>query len=181
MGLARPVFVEIGVHLVAERDDAEELAGGHALARFLGIELLDRPAQLGQVGADAGVGVDRLDRPVEEAIGGARGLGDFLAAHGGQRIDLLAEFGAVRIERGELVDELLDLLLELADLVALQWHQARGLGRGDRLERLGRLQLELGRGRFDRLRRLVRRHCIDPFRPTVAASRARVNYLLSVL
>ena len=85
---------------------------------FLGIELLDRAAKLGQVGADAGVAVDRLDRPVEEAVRGAGGLGDFLAAHRGQLVDLLAESGLFAVERGQLVDELGDLAVELAGLLA---------------------------------------------------------------
>ena len=80
------------------------------LVASFGIERLDRAAKLGQVGADAGVLVDRLDRPVEEAVGRAGGLGDFLAAHRGQLVDLLAEFGAVAVERGQLVDELGDRL-----------------------------------------------------------------------
>ena len=83
------------------------------LARFLGVERFDGATKLGQVGADAGVLVDRLDRPVEEAVRGAGGLGDLLAAHRGQLIDLLAELGAVGIERGELVHELPDALVEL--------------------------------------------------------------------
>ena len=111
-----------------------------------GIERFDRAAKLGEVGADAGVGVDRLDRPVEEAVRGAGGFGDFLAAHRGQLIDLLAEFGAVRVERGKFVDELGDAIVELAGLVALQRHQPGGFGGDDRLERLGRVELQLGRG-----------------------------------
>ena len=40
-------------------------------------------------------------------------LGDLLAAHRGQLVDLLAEFGRVGVERDQLVDEGVDLLLEL--------------------------------------------------------------------
>ncbi len=111
-----------------------------------GIERFDRAAKLGQIGADAGVLVDRLDRPVEKAVGRARGLGDLLAAHGGQLIDLLAEFGAVGIERGELIDELRNALVELGGFVRLERDEAGGFGRRDRLQRLGRVELELGRG-----------------------------------
>ena len=41
---------------------------GCQIAPLAGIEILDGAAQLGEVGADAGVLVDRLDRPVEEAV-----------------------------------------------------------------------------------------------------------------
>ena len=143
MGLRAAVFVEIAVDPVAERNDPEELRG---LGRFLGVERFDGAAKLGQVGADAGVLVDRLDRPVEETVRGARRLGDFLAAHGGQLVDLLAELRAVGIERRKLVDELGDALVELARLLLLQRDEARRLGRRDRLERLRRIELQLGRG-----------------------------------
>ena len=106
----------------------------------------DRPAQLGQVGADARVLVDRLDRPVEEAVGRAGRFGDLLAAHRGQLIDLLAEFGAVGIERGELVDELVDALVELARFLGLERDEAGRFRRRDRVERFGRIELQLRRG-----------------------------------
>ena len=58
--------------------------------------------------------VDRLDRPVEEAVGMAGRLGDLLAAHRRQLVDLLAEIGRVGVERDQLVEERVDLVLELA-------------------------------------------------------------------
>ena len=156
VGLRAAVLVEIIVDAPAEGNDPEELAAGERLAVLLGVELLDRAAKLGQVGADAGVAVDRLDRAVEEAVRGAGGFGDFLAAHRGQLVDLLAEFGAVAVERGKLVDELGDLLVELAGLLVLQRNEAGGFLHGDRLQRLGRLQLDLGRGGGRGLGRRVR-------------------------
>ena len=147
VGLAGAIFVEIMIHLVPERDDPEELAGGHALAGFLGIERFDGAAKFGQIGTDPGIAVDRLHRPVEEAVRRARGLGDFLAAHRGQLVDLLAEIGAIAVERGEFVDELGDLVVELAGLVSLQRHQARGFVHRHRLKRVGRIELDLGCGR----------------------------------
>jgi predicted hotdog family 3-hydroxylacyl-ACP dehydratase len=42
------------------------------LALLAGIEVFDRAAQFGQIGADAGILVHRADRPVEEAVGHAR-------------------------------------------------------------------------------------------------------------
>ena len=129
--LGAAVFVEIAIDPVAERDDAEDLAG---LGRFLGIQLFDGAAKLGQVGADAGILVDRLDRAVEEAVRRAGGFGDLLAAHRGQLVDLLAEFRAVGVERGELVDELRDALVELARFLGLERNQPGGFGRRDRLQ-----------------------------------------------
>ena len=117
-----------------------------------GIERFDGAAKLGQVGADAGILVDRLDRPVEEAVRRARRFGDLLAAHGGQLIDLLAEFGAVGVQRGELVDELGDALVELGRLLGLQRDQPAASAGGDGLQRFGRIELELGRGRGLRCR-----------------------------
>ena len=143
MRLGAAVFVEIAVDPVTEWDDPEELAG---LGGFLWVERFDGSAKLGQVGADPGVLVDRLDRAVEEAVRRSRRLGDFLAAHRRQLIDFLAEFGAVGIETRQLVDELRDLLVELACLFRLQRHQAGRFRRRDRVQRLGRIELQLGRG-----------------------------------
>ena len=145
--LARPVFVEIVVHLVPERDDPEEFPRGHSATRFLGIERLDGTAKLGQVGADPGVAVDRLDRAVEESVRSACGLRDLLAAHRGQRIDLFPELGRIAVKRGEFVDELGDLAVEFAGLGVLQWDESGSLMNRDRLERLGRVELDLGGGR----------------------------------
>ena len=140
MALRRLIFHEIAAHPVAERDDAEQFARLGERAAAAGIEILDRLAQLGEVGADAAILVDRLDRPIEEAVRCARRLGDLLAAHRGQLIDLLAEFGRVGIERDELVDEGIDALFELALLILLQGDQAGGLRGLDVLQRLGRIE-----------------------------------------
>ena len=146
VGLRAAVLVEIMIDALAERNDPQELAGGQRLAVLARVEVLDGAAKLGQIGADASVTIDRLDRPVEEAVGRAGGLCDFLAAHRRQLVDLLAEIGAVAVERSQLVDELGDLLVELAGLLAFQRHQAGGLVDGNRLQRFGRVKLELGRG-----------------------------------
>ena len=141
--LGTAIFVEIAIDLVAERDDPEEPA---PLRRVLGIERFHGAAQFGQVGADAAVLVDRLDRPVEEAVRGSGRLGDLLAAHRGQLIDLLAEFRAVAVERGQFLDISADLCVELARLLGLQRHQPGGLTRHDRLQRLGWIELQFRRG-----------------------------------
>ena len=98
-----------------------------------------------QIGADPRILVDRLDRPVEEAVRCAGRLRNLLAAHGGELIDLLAEFRAVRIERRELVDELIDALVELARFLRLQRNEAGSLRRRDRVERFRRIELQLRR------------------------------------
>ncbi len=76
------------------------------LVASFGSKRLHGAAKLGQVGADAAVLVDRLDRTVEKAVRRSGRFGDFLAAHGGQLIDLLAELGTVGIKGGKLVHEL---------------------------------------------------------------------------
>ena len=143
MGLRAAIFVEIAVDAVAERDDAQDLAG---LGRFLGIERFDRSAKLGEIGADARVLVDRLHRPVEKAVRGAGGLADLFAPHRGQLVDLLAEFGAVGIEARKLIDELCHALVELGRFLGLERDQAGGFRRHDGLQRFRWIKLQLGRG-----------------------------------
>ena len=145
------------------------------LARLLGIERFDGAAKLGQIGADAGVLVDRLDRPVEEAVRGAGGFGDLLAAHRGQLVDLLAELRAVGIERGELVDELADALVELARLLALERDEAGRLGGSDRLKRFRRVQVQLRLGRGLGRGRRVGGHAQNPFSALVRRGGEPVN------
>ena len=144
MALRRLIFQEVIAQAAAPGDEAEQFArlGEHAAAA--GIEILDGLAERGEIGADAGILVDRLDRPVEEAVGGAGRLGDLLAAHRGELIDLLAEFGRIGVERDQLVDEGVDLRLELGLLLLLQRHEARGLLGLDVLERRRRLQGQRG-------------------------------------
>ena len=85
----------------------------------------------------------------------ARRLGDLLAAHIGQLVDLLAEFGAVGVGGDQLVDELVDDRLQLRLHAFLDRHQPGRLGRLDRLQRLGRLELQLGLGLGGHVRRSV--------------------------
>ncbi len=148
MGLCGLILHEIIAQSPAPGDEAEQLARFHAAA---GIEILDRAAELGEVRADAGILVDRLHRPVEEAVRRARRLVDFLAAHRGELIDLLAEFGRVRVERDQLGDEGVDLLVELALLLLLEGNEARRLLGLDGLQRRGRLEGERRRGCFGSL------------------------------
>ena len=110
------------------------------LGRFLGIERFDGAAELGEIGADAGILVDRLDRAVEETVGRACRLGNLLAAHRGQLIDLLAEFRTIRIQFGEFVDELRDALVELGGFLGFEGNQARRFGRRKGLKRIGRVE-----------------------------------------
>ncbi len=119
--------------------------------------------------------VDRLDRPVEEAVGSARGLGDFLAAHRGQLIDLLAELRAVGVEAGQFINELRDATVELGRFLGLQRDEARRLGRRNRLERIGRIELELRRSACSgrSLRSRFGRHCVILSVPLCGAPQGR--------
>ena len=148
MGLRAAILVEIIVDAPAEGDDPEELAAGQRLAVFLRVERLDRAAKLGQVGADPGVAVDRLDRPVEEAVRSAGGFGDLLAAHRGQ-----LDRPSCRI-RGCCESSAASSSTNLATFWSSSLVSSLFSGTspdascdGDRLQRLGRVELELGRGR----------------------------------
>ena len=147
--LGAAIFVEIAVDPIAERNDPEELPG---LRGFLRVQGFHCPAKLGQVGADAGILVDRLHRPVEEAVRSACSFGNLLAAHGRQLIDLLAEFRAVGVERGKLIDELRYALIEFGSLLGLQRDQTGSLRDRDSLQRFGGIELQLRRGRGLRCR-----------------------------
>ena len=68
MGLRLLVLVEIVVERLPNGMMPRNLRAGQRLPLAFGSSVLDRAAKLGQVGADAGVAVDRLDRPVEEAV-----------------------------------------------------------------------------------------------------------------
>ena len=146
VGLRAAILVEVIVDASPEGNDPQELAAREGLAVLLRIQLFDRTAEFRQIGADAGIAVDRLDGSVEEAVRCPGRLGNLLAAHRSQLIDLLAEFRAVGIERRELVDEFGDLLVEFADFLILEGNEARRFLHRDRLQRFGRLQLDLGRG-----------------------------------
>ncbi|MFP5330278.1 MAG: hypothetical protein ACLGHC_09135, partial [Alphaproteobacteria bacterium] len=73
-------------------------------------------------------------------------LGNLLAAHAGQLVDLLAELGRVGVERDQLADEAVDLLLEQVLLLLLERDQSGGLLGLDRLERLRRIQRQRAGG-----------------------------------
>ncbi len=123
MRLRRAIAVEIVAHLVAEGQDAEQLARGGEIALTAGIEALDDAAQFGQVLAHPRLAVHRLDRAIEKAVRLAGRLADFLLPHGGDRIDAAAEFGAVDVLRDQLGDEAVDLLLQLAARLVVDWDQ----------------------------------------------------------
>src|SRR3546814_17066994 len=69
------------------------------------IEFLDRAPKLREVGADAVVLVHRAYGPIEEAVRLPGRLADLALAHRADRVDALAEFGAVRILREQIGDE----------------------------------------------------------------------------
>ncbi len=71
MRLRALIAAEVIVELVAEGNDPEDLARAGQLAALARIEILDHPAQFGEIGADALVLVHRAHRAVEEAVGHA--------------------------------------------------------------------------------------------------------------
>ena len=134
------VAVEIGFQLVAEGDDAEDLARAGELALPAGIKLLHRAAQRGEIGADTAVLVHRADRSIKEAVRHAGGGDDFLAAHVGELIDALAELRACRILRDEIGNEGIRAGFKPGLGVIRDGHQAGGLGWRDHGHRIGRGQ-----------------------------------------
>ena len=89
----------------------------------------------------------------------------------------LPNSGLLEFERGQLVDELVDPLVELVGLLALEGDQAAASAAADRLERLGRVELQLRR-----CSRLVRRLCSavgwpsrNPFLALLRPGEGRVN------
>ncbi len=72
---------------------------------------------------------------------------DFLAAHIGELVDLLAEFGRIGIDRDQILDEAVDLGLQLALVLLGDRNQSRSLLGRDMRHRIGRGQVESGLGR----------------------------------
>ena len=148
MRLRALIAAEIIGQLVAEGDDAEEFARPGQLAPATRIEILDHATQFGEVGTDAFILVHRPQGAVEEAVGMTRCRHDFLAAHIGQLVDLLAEFGRIGILREQVLDETVDFLLKLALHLFANRNESGSLFRRDLRHRIGRgqLQIEIGRG-----------------------------------
>ena len=139
MRLRAAVLREIIVDLAAE-NLVEEAALAEQLAVRRGVEPLDRGTEFDEALADVGVAVHRADRAVEEPVAVARRLQHFLAAHVGDLVDALAEFGRILVLRDEVVDEAVDALLELRFLFARQRDKARGLFGRDGGDGFGRRQ-----------------------------------------
>ena len=146
MRLRALVAAEVIGQLVAEGNDAEDLARPRQLAALARIEVLDHAAQFGKIGADAFVLVHRAHRAVEETVGHVRRSHDFLAAHIGQLVDLLAEFGRIRILGDQIGDEAVDLGLQLAFHLVRDGYEARSLLRLDLGHGIGRREVEGGFG-----------------------------------
>src|SRR3546814_20190171 len=83
------------------------------LFRAARIEFLDRAPKLREVGADAVVLVHRAYGPIEEAVRLPGRPADLALAHRADRVDALAEFGAVGILRDQIGDARLAPLLHL--------------------------------------------------------------------
>ncbi len=143
MRLRAFVAVEIAAQFRSERDDAEQFARCEQVALFAGVEILDDAPQLGKIGADPLILVHRAHRAVEESVRLPSGLGNFGTAHVGDKVDALAEFGAVDVLRDKVVDEPVDLFGEFRFLLDRQrYHARRAIGRDDR-NGVGRGELEL--------------------------------------
>src|SRR3546814_16768587 len=84
-------------------------------------------SQFRQISADAVVGIHSADRTVEEAVGLARRVGDFLAAHIDDLIHARAEFRAVGILSDEIDDEAIALFVQLRPFFLINGDKARGL------------------------------------------------------
>ena len=167
MRLAGFVAVEIIPHLVAERNDPEQLLRRGEIALPARIEILHHAAELGEVLPHAGFLIHRAHRAIEEAVGLAGGVADLLRAHRGDRIDALAEFGRVGVLRHELRDEMVDPLLQLAFGAVVDGDQPGGFLRGDGRHRIGRRQLqrELVGGRLGGGRHVFLQRCASMTRP----------------
>ena len=149
---ARFVAVEIIAHLVAERDDAEQLLAARA----------DCPACRDRDPRSCGAArPDRRRRRCRcpSRAPGGRGSGSTgpaasaisLPAHVGDLIDLLAEFGRCwRRARPAPRRSVSTVCSSSALLLVVERHQARRLGGRDRLHRRGRGQHQIGLGRGGR-------------------------------
>ena len=152
MGLRALVAAEVIGQLVTEGDDSEDLARPRQLAALSRVEVLDHAAQFSKIGADAFVLVHRAHGAIEEAVRHARRGHDFLAAHIGQLVDLLAEFGGIGVFGDQVGDEAVDLGLQLGLHLVRDRHETRRLFRLDLGHRIGRRQVEGGFGGSGSLR-----------------------------
>ncbi len=146
MRLRALVAAEVIGQLVAERNDAEDFARAGQLAALARIEIFDDPAQFGQICADAFVLVHGPHRAIQETVGHAGRGHDFLAAHIGQLVDLLAELRRIRILRNQVFDKPVDLGFQLALHLVRNRHQPGSLLRLDLGHRIGGRQVERGFG-----------------------------------
>ena len=150
VALCALVGPEIVGQLVAERNDAQELARARQLAAFAGIQLFDHSAEFRQIGPDAFIPVHGPNGAIEKPVGHAGRSHDFLAAHIGQLVDLLPEFGRIGFLRQQVGHESLNLFVELRLLLICDGNQPGRLVGGHRRNRVGRSELEieggLGRG-----------------------------------
>src|SRR3546814_7155287 len=112
------------------------------LFRAARIEFLDLAPKLREVGADAVVLVHRAYGPIEEAVRLPGRLADLALAHRADRVDALAEFGAVGILRDQIGDERVDPLLELGLGRVVDGHQPDDLFGRHHRPRLGRGPLQ---------------------------------------
>ena len=143
MCLRALIAAEVIVDLVAEGNDPEELAPLAQPALFAGVQLFHNASQFGKIGAHAFILVHGPDRAVQKAIGMLRRGKDFLAAHIGELVDLLAKFGRIGIGRDQIGDEAFDFGGQLVFHLVLNGDQTGSFLDRDFRHGIGRRQFEI--------------------------------------
>ena len=152
--LAGAVLVEIATQPVAgpERQQAEQLARAEQVALPRGVELLDLVTEVDERPADRrGLGeaavLHRRERLLEEPVRDGRGSADVLVTELPDVLDLVTEFGAVWIERGDGIEIARHHRIEPGAVGRVDRHRVAG-GRGrDRRDWSGRLENQGRRAR----------------------------------
>src|SRR3990167_786998 len=141
MPLGGSIAVKIALQLVAERNDAEQLAPAH-LALAARIEILNRLAQFEQVGSHAIVLIHRAHRAIEKAVGHGRCSADLFLAHAGDLIDLFAKGRGIGVLGHQIGDKGIDFLVQLRTVLVAHRDQPRGLFERDRRDGIRRRKVQ---------------------------------------
>ena len=160
VGLRRLVLAEVVGDLVAEGDHPEELLGAGGLLR---VEVLDGATQLEQRRADLrALGqaalLQRLDRGLEQPVGGLGRLPDVDVAHGSHVGGLGRELRRAGCRREQRLEVVVDLGVQAGQRRGLDGRShPRGGRRGHRLRwrRCGEREGSRGGGRLEGGRLLV--------------------------
>ena len=143
MPLAGFIAVKIIPHLIAPRDNPEQLFAGEEVILLAGIQILNRAAQLGQICADARLLIHRAHWAIQKAVGLARRICNFAAAHIDELIHLLAKFGRTWIKPCQIFDKGLRLFFQGRFFAVLNRDEARRLLQRHNWDRFWRGQLDL--------------------------------------